>query len=131
MERECTGPKAMRMEENIKSTKGIGSVSHIIMVGTVSSVVGSDYGLPRARAFMFPPGVSEMLRARPLDSSVQLERVVILRATSWIISPITRLFVNRKDGLGALIPDPWREWTMGELGGQVGVVLAIGKVRDG
>jgi hypothetical protein len=35
-----------------------------------------------------------------------------------------------KNGLSALIPDPWREWTMGEFVRQVGVVLAIRKVRD-
>ena len=82
------------------------------------------------RLFMLPPGVSEVLRTRPLHGSVQLKRVVVTRGTSWIISLIPRLIVNRKDGLRTLIPYSRRERTVGEFVRQVGVVLAIREVRD-
>lgn len=101
-----------------------------IVVRITSAALRSHNTLHNTRVFVFPPGVSEMLRTGPLDCSVQLERFVVTGTTSWIISLTTRPAVSRKDGLGAFIPDPWRKWTMGEFVRQVGVVLSIRKVRD-
>jgi len=100
------------------------------MVGTTSRAVTVLSVPPRIRVVMFLPSISQVRWTRPLDSSLQLEGVVVAAATNWIISLVLRLIVNGKNGLRALIPDPRREWTMREFVCEVGVVLAIRKVRD-
>jgi len=50
--------------------------------------------------------------------------------TGCVISLALRRIVDRENGVGILILDPWRVWAMGEFVCQAGVVLAIREVRD-